>query len=65
MEYPIGTKFKSSGKFPRECTVIDVLKTFNSKNELVKVRYVATNQMVGQVVKNNDVCATEIARGLI
>lgn len=65
MEYPVGTKFNSSGKCPREQTVVDVLKTYNSKNELVKVRYMATHIFLGQTVTCRDVCATEIARGLI
>jgi hypothetical protein len=65
MEYAIGTKFKSRGKSPRLCTVIDILKTYNSKSELVKTRYVATHEFMGQVVTNYDLPAATIAMGLI
>lgn len=64
-EYPIGTKYMTRGKAPRECTVIDVLKTYNSKNELVHTRYVSTHIFAGQTVTNKDVVATTIAMGLI
>ena len=65
MEYAIGTKFKSRGKSPRLCTVIDILKTYNSKSELVKTRYVATQEFMGQVVTDYDLPAATIAMGLI
>ena len=49
-EYPIGTQFVPyGGKRPEE-TVIDVLKTYNSKGELVKVRYLCTHNFCGQKV---------------
>lgn len=63
-EYAIGTRFKTGGKHPRLCTVTDILKTYNSKGELVRVRYVATHDFLGQSVADNDVCAVTIARGL-
>lgn len=65
VRYPIGTRFKTRGKHPRDCTVVDVLRTFNSMSELVRVRYVATHEFMGQTLRNNDVVATTIARGLV
>lgn len=65
MEYPIGTQFKTRGKAPKLCTVVDILKTYNNANELVKVRYVATHPFMGQNVTDYDVPATTIAMGLV
>jgi len=64
-DYPIGTRYLSSGKAPKECEIVDILKTYNSKGELVKTRYVAAHQFIGQTVTDYDVCAVSIARGLI
>jgi len=62
--FNIGTQFKSAGKHPRLCTVVEVLRTFNSKDELVRIRYVATHPgPIGGVVTDYDVCDTTIARG--
>lgn len=60
--YPIGTKFYSRSKDPRVCTVVDVLRTYNAAGELVKLRYVATHQFMGQTITDSDVCDTTIAR---
>lgn len=65
MVWPIGTRFMSSGKHPRLCTVIDILTTCNHKGELVSVRYVATHEFAGQEVTDRDVVAVAIARGKI
>lgn len=65
IRYNIGTKFKSGGKCARECEVIDIYKTYDSKGELVKVRYVAVHTFLGQQVTDYDVCQTTIDRGLI
>lgn len=64
MEYPIGTKFISIGKYPKECTVIDVLKTYNSKNELVEVNYNAAHNFLGQEVIQKYLPEASIARGI-
>ena len=64
MEYPIGTKFMSLGKSPYECTVIDVLKTYNSKNELVRIGYEAAHEFLGQIVTEHNLPAASIARGI-
>lgn len=63
--FPIGTKYHSRGKHPKECTIIDILKTFNSKGELVQIRYVAIHTVLGQTVTDRDVVETTIAMGLI
>lgn len=63
--YQIGTQFKTRGKVSRLCTVIDVLYTFNSRGELVSIRYVASHEFMGQTVLDRDVVATTIAMGLI
>lgn len=64
MEYEIGTKYMSRGKHPKICTVTDILKTYNSVGELVKVRYISEHEFCGQMVKDYDVVATTIARGI-
>ncbi len=65
VRFPIGTQFKTRGKHPKICTVIDILKTYNNSDELVSIRYVATHEFLGQLVKNYDVVDTTIAMGLI
>lgn len=65
MEYPIGTRYMSRGKHPRECTIVDVHKTYNNAGELVKTRYVSTHLFLGQVVTDYDVVQPTIAMGLI
>jgi hypothetical protein len=64
-KYAIGQQFKTRGKSPRICTVIDVLKTYNSKGELVKIRYVATHEVLGQIVTDYEIPETTITMGLI
>jgi len=64
-KFTIGTQFKTRGKAPRLCTVVDVLKTFNSAGELVSIRYVATHECLGQAVKDTDVVETTVAMGLL
>lgn len=64
MTYAIGTQFLSRGKHPRLCTVTDILTTYNAAGQVVRVRYVATHDMLGQVVTDRDVCDTTIAMGV-
>ncbi len=64
-KFQIGQKFTTRGKAPRTCTVTDILKTYNSKGELVQIRYVATHEFMGQTVTNYDVVETSIQMGLI
>lgn len=69
-KYPVGQRFKigqqftTRGKHPRLFTVTDILKTYNSKGELVRIRYEATHEFLGQTITDCDVCDTTIARGL-
>jgi hypothetical protein len=63
--YPIGTQYWSRGRHPHLCTVKDILRTYSNTNELVRVRYVATHELVGQVVTDRDVVAVTIAMGLL
>jgi hypothetical protein len=63
--FEIGTRFKTRGKHPRICTVTDILRTYNSKGELVAIRYVAEHEFCGQVVTERDVCETTVAMGRI
>ena len=63
--FAIGTTFKTRGKHPRECTVVDIYKTYNSANELVEFRYVAEHYFMGQKITDRHVGDTTIARGLI
>lgn len=48
----------------RTCTVTDVLRTYNSAGELVRIRYVAQHTFLGQTVTDSDVLDTTIARAL-
>lgn len=63
--FSIGTKYQSRGKVKRICTVVDVLKTYNSKDELVSIRYVSSHDFMGQQVLDRDVVDATIAMGLI
>ena len=45
--FAIGTKYKTRGKAPRICTEVDVLRTYNSAGELVKLRYVSQHEFLG------------------
>lgn len=47
------------------CTIVDIYKTYNSAGELVKLRYVASHDFLGQKVVDYDVVDTTIARNLI
>lgn len=64
--FKIGTTFKTGGKHPRLCTVIDIHRTYSAlTGELVKLRYVSTHEFLGQQVHAYDVVDTTIARGLV
>ena len=65
MEINIGQKFITRGKRKDLCTVTDIYKTYNHKNELVSIKYVATHEFCGQLVTNYNVPATTIVMGLI
>lgn len=62
VEFPIGTQYYSRGKNSKLCTIIDILKTYNNKGELVNIRYVSTHQFLGQTVTEKDVLPITIQR---
>jgi len=63
--FTIGHQFKTRGKASRLCTVTDILRTYNAAGELVRIRYVATHEMMGQTVTDHDVCETSIMMGTL
>lgn len=66
MEYAIGTQYiKTHGKVKQLCTVVDVWKTYDSKGELVKLRYVTSHEFCGQLVNDYNVVPVTIAKGLV
>ena len=62
-DYAIGTKYSTLGKHPKVCEVIDFLRTYNSKGELIKTCYVSKHQFMGQDVIDYAVSKTTIMRG--
>jgi hypothetical protein len=58
--FEIGTQYLTRGKNSRLCTITDILRTYNSSNELVSIRYVAEHLFMGHVVTERDVCETSI-----
>jgi len=60
MENLIGVVYKTRGKHPKICTVVDRLDTYNSKGELVKTRYISEHDFLGQTVTDYDVGRTTI-----
>ena len=62
--FPIGTQYKTRGKFPRFCTVTDQLTVTNSKGGIVKCYYHSTHDFCGQLVTDYDVNDTTIAMGV-
>ncbi len=63
--FPIGTQYLMRGKRSDLCTVVDIYKTYNSKEELVRIRYVSVHNFLGQDIVDNDVVDTTIARNLL
>lgn len=64
--YPIGTRYQVRRKNSIDTyTITDILKTYNSKKELVKTRCVAVHTFLGQTVTDNNVIPVTIARGII
>jgi hypothetical protein len=62
--FQIGQQYFTRHKAPRLCTITDILYTTNNDGELVKIRYIATHELMGQTVTDNDVVETTIAMGL-
>lgn len=65
MENLIGVVYKTRGKNPKICTVVDKLDTYNSKGEVVKTRYVSEHDFLGQTVTDSDVARSTILMGKI
>jgi hypothetical protein len=63
--FTIGQQFYTRGKNQRLCTIEDILSTYNANGELVRIRYVATYEFVGQLVRDYDVPDSTVAMGLI
>lgn len=61
-KFKIGQQFRPVGKQARICTIEDIHRTYNSKNELVKVRYVVSHTFMGQTIMDYDCVETTIAR---
>jgi hypothetical protein len=64
--FKIGLKFterrgKGSKAIAREHEIIDVLRTYNSADELVSLRYVTKHKLLGQDVICRDVVDATIA----
>ena len=63
--FKIGTTFIPCGrKNGGLCTVVDILTTTNSKGDVVRIRYAATHEFMGQTLTDYDVPEVTIARGL-
>lgn len=54
------TKYRARNKRKDIYTVVDILKTYNSKGELVKTRYVAECDFMGQKLTDYDQTDTGI-----
>ena len=65
IKYKLGTQFITRGKNPKLCTVIDIHKTYNYANELVKIRYVCVHTFMGQNITDQNVPQTTIDRSEI
>jgi len=61
--FPLGTQFtlRRGKNITKQATVIDWLHTYNTKDELVKMRYVVQyDGPLGQKMVDRDVCHTTI-----
>lgn len=69
MKFPVGTKFMrrhpANPKYAHVCAVTDYHVTRNLAGEIVRERYVATHEFLGQQIEESDIVETTIARGLI
>jgi hypothetical protein len=62
--FAIGQQFYTRGKVRQLCTIVDILSTYNANGELVRIRYVATHEFMGQLVHDYDVPDSTVAMGL-
>lgn len=63
--FAIGQQYQTRGKRLVICTIVDIHTTYNAIGDVVKVRYVATHEFMGQTVTDRDVLVTTVAMGLI
>jgi hypothetical protein len=68
--FPIGTRFTTHKKvrnrlYTTSHTVVDQMTVTNAAGEVVRTFYVAEHEFGGQMVRDNEVCDTTIARGLV
>lgn len=63
--FAIGHRFIPLGKARRVYTVTDILRTYDNTGALVRLRYVAQCEFMGQALVDHDVNETTIARGAI
>lgn len=63
--FAIGQQFYTRGKNRQLCTIVDILRTYNASDELVRVRYVAAHEFMGQTVYDYDVPDSTVAMGLV
>jgi len=64
-EFGVGTLYRTSGKHPRDCLVMDVLRTYDTAGRLVAVRYVSVSQFMGQTIVKHDAVGVTIKKGLV
>ena len=64
--FTIGTQYVDPrAKHPKLCTIVDILTTRNSKDEVVKIEYVATHEAIpGSTVTDYHVLDITVAKGL-
>lgn len=62
--YSIGQQYKTRGKHPVVCTIVDIHRTYNNAGELVKLRYVSTHEFMGQTLTDYEVVDATVARGI-
>jgi len=63
--YPIGTIYKTRGKVPKICMVINILRTYDVNDKLVQIRYVSVHEFLNQKVYDYNVVAATIAMGIL
>lgn len=63
--FQIGQQFKTRGKAPRLCTITDVYRTYNAAGDLVRLRYVATHEFMGQTLTDYDVVGVTVELGAV
>lgn len=63
--FTIGTVFTRKRKnSAQDYTIVDIYRTYDSKDNLVKLRYVGECKFLGQTIIDSEITDTEIARSL-